>query len=190
MRRSVRPVRLHLLPALLLAGLLALVQLAVFGTSSSQAVQTVLVGDQVVRSNVDSNPAGMAEAFQYTATASGSATRLVVYVDGGSTASQVVVGLYADAGNTPGALLAQGTIAAPVKGAWNTVTVPAAAVTAGTSYWIAVLGPTGAGSFQFRDVPTGGRAQVSAQSNLAALPATWSSGATYFNSPMSAYAAP
>ncbi len=153
----------------------------------------VLVGDTKVEANRDSNPAGMAEAFQYTASASGTVRKLAVYVDGSSTASKVVVGLYTNASrNTPGTLLTQGTIENPVKGAWNTVAVPDASVTAGTRYWIAVLGPAGSGTLQFRDKAngTGGKTQTSAQTSLSVLPATWSPGATYYNSPMSAYAAP
>jgi hypothetical protein len=99
----------------------------------------------------------------------------------------VVVGLYTDSAGNPGALLSQATITSPVAGAWNTIAVPAASVTAGTKYWIAVLGPTGTGTVQFRDVPTGGRSQTSAQTNLSTLPSTWSPGSTYFNAPMSAY---
>jgi hypothetical protein len=83
--------------------------------------------------------------------------------------------------------LTQATITSPQKGAWNSVTVPAAALTAGQKYWIAILGPSGSGVVQFRDVGSGGKAQVSSQTNLTALPATWSRGATYGNSPMSAY---
>ena len=133
----------------------------------------------------------MAEAFQNTATASGTVSRLSIYLDAGSTASTVIVGLYANnnATNNPGSLLGQATITAPVAGAWNTVTLPTpVAVASGTPYWLTVLAPTGAtGTVRFRDGASGGRAQTSAQSNLAALPATWSPGATWGNSPMSAY---
>jgi hypothetical protein len=68
------------------------------------------------------------------------------------------------------------------------VTVPATSVAAGTKYWIAVLGPANSGVVRFRDVGTGAKAQTSLQSNLISLPATWSPGTTYFNSPLSAYA--
>jgi hypothetical protein len=118
------------------------------------------------------------------------ATRLVIYLDASSTATQVVLGLYADSANDPGALLAQGTISSPVKGAWNTATIAPTSISAGTTYWIAVLGPTGAGAVRFRDVGVGGRSQVSAQTGLAALPLRWSPGVLYSNAPMSAYAAP
>jgi Bacterial Ig domain/Purple acid Phosphatase, N-terminal domain len=157
--------------------------------ASFTTASAVIVGDAKVETNVDNNSAGVAEAFQYTAASSGSVSRLFVYVDGGSTATSVVVGLYTNtSSNNPGTLLAQATIASPTKGAWNSATIPAATIASGTKYWIAVLGPSGAGTFQFRDVPSGGLTQNSSQSNLAVLPATWSPGPKWANSPMSAYA--
>ncbi|MBI4492659.1 MAG: DUF4082 domain-containing protein [Chloroflexi bacterium] len=148
-----------------------------------------LVGDQGIETILDGNAAGLAEAFQYLAGASGTATKIQVYVDATNTATQVVVGLYTNnpSTNSPGSLLTQGTITNPVNGAWNSVAVPAASVTGGTQYWIALLSPAGTGKVQFRDVSSGGRAQTSSQSNLTALPATWTPGVTYSNSPMSAY---
>ena len=89
-----------------------------------------------------------------------------------------------------GSLQPQGTISSPAKGAWNTATIAPTSISAGTTYWIAVLGPSGAGTVYFRDVGVGGRSQVSAQTSLAALPLRWSPGILYSNAPMSAYAAP
>src|SRR5205807_1677493 len=144
-----------------------------------------------VEAQVDSNAAGVAEAFQYTAVASGTVTQLNVYLDASGAAKSVVVGLYStDASNNPGTLLTQATIAAPVKGSWNAVAVSGATVTSGTKYWIAILGPNGAGAVKFRDVASGGRSRVSAQTNLTTLPATWSSGTLFSSAPMSAYARP
>jgi hypothetical protein len=132
----------------------------------------------------------MAEAFQYTAAASGSVNKLWIWVDNTTTATSVVVGLYTNSatGDNASTLLAQGTVASPVKGTWNSVTVSPVSVTAGTKYWLAVLGPAGGARPQFRDVPSGGKAQTSSQTNLALLPATWSPGTSYANSPLSAYA--
>jgi hypothetical protein len=137
----------------------------------------------------DSNPAGWAEAFSYAAQASGTTATLALYVELGSAAARVELGLYADAGGTPGARLTGGVIEAPVGGAWNAVAVPPAAVVAGRTYWLALLSPEGAGTVRYRSVPAGGPAVVSAQTTLAALPAAWTAGASYPNSPMSAYAA-
>jgi hypothetical protein len=159
-------------------------------TPTSGGTSTILVGVNGLQAMQDGNSAGVAEAFQYTASASGTVNRLYIYVDSNSTAAQLIVGLYADVGgNAPGALLAQGTLTSPSNGNWNSVGVTGVAVTSGTQYWIAVLAPSGSGSIWFRDAATGGKAQLSAQSTLSLLPATWTSGPTYNNSPMSAYGA-
>jgi hypothetical protein len=157
-------------------------------TTAAAGSPTTLLGDQNIEATQDNNPAGKAEAFQYTATTSGTANKLSIYLDSASSATKVIVGVYTNtSGNNPGTLLAQATIASPVKGAWNTVTLPSISIAAGTPYWIAVLGPSGSGVVRFRDVATGGKAQTSSQGNLSALPATWTPGTTYANSPMSAY---
>jgi hypothetical protein len=148
-----------------------------------------LVGDTKTESFADNNSAGSAEAFQYTATATGAVTQMSVYVDTGNAATKLNVGLYSDKSGVPGSLLTSATITSPKAAAWNTTTVPTASVTSGTKYWIAVLSPSGSGVVHFRDVASGGLTQASSQNNLAALPAAWSAGATYGNSPMSAYAA-
>lgn len=98
----------------------------------------LLVGSPQIQSSVDSNPAGTGEAFRYTAVGSGSAGQLSVYLDNTNAATNVIVGPYnnTSAGN-PGALLTlltSGAITKPKAGAWNTVTVPATHVSAGTRY--------------------------------------------------------
>ena len=130
------------------------VLLALLGAASEAGAAT-LAGSSAVQAGVDSNTAGRAEAFSAVAAASGQVTSLSVYVDASATATRAVVGLYANAGSHAGALLTQGTITAPTRGAWSTVTVPAASVTAGTTYWIAMLAPTGAGTLAFRDKGVG-----------------------------------
>ena len=151
---------------------------------------TPLVGDANVESNIDSNPAGTAEAFSYTATSSGTAGNLQVYLNGTNVASQVVVGLYSDTSGAPGTLLGQATITAPVDGAWNTVALPTGvSVTSGTKYWIAILGPKTKGVVGFRDQATGGTgSHTSSQTNLTTLPATWSDGSTYATTSLSGFA--
>jgi hypothetical protein len=164
---------------------------ATFRANPPPAASALLVGTPAVQPNADSNPAGLAEAFQYTNAQAGTVTALSLYVDSGNTATRAVVGLYADNAGAPGALLTSGTITAPVAGQFNQVSVPSAAVTAGTRHWIAVLGPAGSGMVRFRDLTDGaggGLAQVSTQTNLTALPATWSGGARFNMSPMSAFA--
>jgi hypothetical protein len=81
------------------------------------AAPGVLLGVQTIGTVVDSNPAGTAEAFQYTATASGTANRIHLYVDSTSTTTQVRVGLYSNAvGDVPGTLLPR-LINNPIPGA-------------------------------------------------------------------------
>jgi hypothetical protein len=164
---------------------------AASGDQTFRTAPISLVGDQAIEPGNDSDAPGQAEAFQFTASTSGSANRLSVYLDTSNSATSVVVGLYASdtAGTNPGALLAQGTIKPTAPGAWNSVTIPPTTVTSGTRYWIAVLGPAGGGPIQFRDVGVGGPAQTSRQLNLTMLPSVWSSGGTWTNSPISAYAA-
>jgi hypothetical protein len=146
----------------------------------------VLLGDQAVEPQLDSNAMGQAEAFQATGAASGTLSSMSVYVDGSSTTTKLVVGLYADAGGHPGALLAQGSSTTLRSGAWNSVPVTPAAVVAGSSYWIAVLG-TQSGTLRFRDRARGCRSETSSQKSLTALPGSWATGTVYSDCPLSAY---
>src|ERR1700730_3509329 len=84
--------------------------------ASSAGAAKVLLGDQAVELKADSNAAGQAEAYQTTASASGTVTKLSVYVDTGSTATKLIAGVYGDAGGHPGTLLAQGSLTSPVAG--------------------------------------------------------------------------
>jgi hypothetical protein len=148
---------------------------------------SVLVGNDATEAKVDSNVAGLAEAFRTTAATTGSVTRLRVFLDAGSTAGSVVIGLYSNnAANHPGTLLTSGTISAPVAGQNNAVTVPAASVTAGQTYWIAVLGPTGTMKFRDRGAVGAGNSETSAQANLTNLPTSWTTGASFADGLLSA----
>jgi hypothetical protein len=153
------------------------------------ATGTFLLGDQTVEPSVDFNPAGMAEAFRAPASVAGTVTALRVFVDAGSTATSLVAGLYSDAGGHPGTLLAQGTLGTLTNGALNTVPVPATPVTAGTTYWIAILGPAGSGTLRFRDRCCGGGqpAETSSQTTLTSLPAAWSTGSVFSDGPATAF---
>ncbi len=146
----------------------------------------MLLGDQNVEPQADHTPAGQAEAFQSTATAAGTLSKMRVYVDAGSNAPKLVVGLYSDTGTHPGTLVAQGSITSPAAGAWNDVAFPGGAVNAGTRYWIAVLG-TSTGTLRFRDRSGTCKSETSSQTTLTALPATWTPGAVYNDCPLSAF---
>jgi hypothetical protein len=104
--------------------------------------------------------------------------KLNVYLDSANRATRLVAGVYADASGHPGRLLTQATLSSVTSGAWNALTVPKASVTAGTTYWIAVLSPSGWGTLQIRDRFGGGRSETSAQGALTTLPATWTTGQT------------
>ena len=101
----------------------------------------------------------------------------------------MLVGLYSNsAAGHPGTLLTTGTITAPAAGANNNVTVSAGAVTAGQTYWIAVLAPTGAGTVKFRDRAGvgAGSSETSSSTTLTSMPATWTTGASFTDGLMSA----
>jgi hypothetical protein len=143
----------------------------------------VLVGDSSVESALDRNPAGRAEAFPYTAAASGTSATAGFYVDPSSRATGGQLGIYTDSGgNSPGQLLAQAAFT-PAPG-WNKVTLSGANIVAGRKYWLAVLG-TG-GQLAFRDQGSGSKSEESRQSGLKSLPSSWSDG-TAWNSGQASY---
>jgi Fibronectin type III domain len=163
-----------------------LIALALGGLPAIASAQ--LLGDSGVQPATDTDDAGLAEAFQVKAASTGTVNTLNVYVDSSSRATQVAVGLYSNVNGGPASLLAQGNTAHPVTGAWNTISVAPTNVTAGVTYWVAVLG-TG-GTLAFRDDCCGGGtpSQNSAQTNLTSLPGSWSPGAHWSDGALSAYA--
>ena len=152
------------------------------------SVHTTLLGSTSNNTNDDYNPDGLAEAFQFTASTTGTVQHLWLKVVSGFTARTLVLGLYTNTvrGNHPATLLTSGS-ATPVAG-WIDIPVSAASVTSGTKYWIAVLGVGGV--IQFRDGSSSrGLAEGSLQTNLTALPSTWSTGTNFPGSwPLSGYA--
>jgi Domain of unknown function (DUF1929)/Bacterial Ig domain/Galactose oxidase, central domain len=159
-------------------------------SASVAAAASALVGDTIIEPGADADPSGMAEAFQMTATTTGVADTLTVYVAASSTAATLVAGLYADSSSHPGALLTQGSLPNPTAGAWNAVAVPSVSITSGVKYWLTLVGAAGSGPIAFRDRCCGGGSigENSSQSNLTSLPATWSSGARWSDGPVSFYA--
>jgi hypothetical protein len=147
--------------------------------ASAPANAAPLVGNPAIAATLDGNSAGMAEAFLATAGAGGTATQMAVYLDAGSTATKVILGVLTDANGHPGTLMTQGAINAPVKGTWNTLAIAPVAITSGRSYWLAILAPAGAGIVKFRDAAGGGRSETSSSGLLSALPTAWTSGTTY-----------
>lgn len=150
--------------------------------------QTVLVGDQTLESNLDSNAVGLAEAFPATAAASGSVGSINFFLDESSAATKIYVGIYKDASGKPGTLLTQGSTTQLFPGTWNTATVSAVSLTSGTPYWIAILGTTGGVPYFLDRSTTACHSQTSSQSNLTSLPSTWTTGQTWNTCYISAYA--
>ncbi len=72
---------------------------------------TQLVGTNTIQSQQDSNTSGKAEAYQATATASGSVAQITFYLDASSNVAKATLGIYADNGAAThlGALLTQGS---------------------------------------------------------------------------------
>lgn len=165
--------------------LLFLLLLLVGFPDAGSAQTQVLFGDQAIEGEHDSNAAGTAEAFQTTATAAGTLSTINLYIDSGSSAANVSVGLYADNAGNAGTLLTQGTLSSPPAG-WNAVSVAAVNVVSGTKYWIAVLGVDN--SVNFRDRSSGPCiSESNSAGNLSALPAKWTPGTKYTDCPLSAY---
>lgn len=149
-----------------------------------------LLGSADIGSHVDQDAAGTAEAFPAVVRHAGQLTRLDVYDDAGSGASRLLVGVYGDRGGRPGTLREEATIVNAVAGSWNEVQVPAIRVSAGQRLWMAILSPRGAGTVRLRDLSVrGGRsvAQTSAQTDLAALPASWAPGLAVRAGALAAY---
>lgn len=172
---------------LLLAALIA-GSLVVLMAGTGLASATILLGNHSVASSQDNDAAGLAEAFSFGASASGTAQSISVYVDSDSSASGLAVGLYAGGSGHPGSLLASGSMSAPAVGQWNEVTLNSTpTLSSGTTYWLAVLG-TG-GQLEFRDVGlgTGSCSENSAQSSLTSLPSSWTNGTNWTTCSISAY---
>jgi glucose/arabinose dehydrogenase len=151
-----------------------------------------LAGADVIGTNTSSAPAGRGEVYRTTAGRTGVATSLRIYLDGTSRASRLILGLYADVGGEPGALLGSGALAAPAAGAWNTVTLATGVpISNGTAYWIGLLNPSDStGVLAWRDHAggSGGAERTTQGQALSALPATWATGASYNDGPLSAAA--
>ena len=159
---------------------------AVTVTVSNAVTGMQLLGLSSIQGSADHDAAGEAEAFRFTATASGQAGSLTLYVDAGSGATTVTVGVYSDANGKPGTLIASGSLSAPRTAAWNTVTLGSnPTLSSGTPYWIAVLG-TG-GQINYRDSATGSCSQSNATTGLSDLPATWSPGTSWPTCNLSAF---
>ena len=150
-----------------------------------------VIGADTIGDNVSQASPGRGEAYRTLAARSATVDRLRLYLDASNEATQLSLGLYADAGGTPGALLGSGIAASVRAGAWNEVELDQhPKLVAGRSYWIGLLNPAaGDGVLRWRDRAggSGGGEETIGGGDLSALPATWSTGSTYTDGPLSAY---
>jgi chitodextrinase len=154
--------------------------------NNATSTGSLLLGNQTIQGSADNNPSGSPEGFRYTAVASGPAASISFYVDSGSSATSLNLGIYTDNAGHPGTLLANGTVTAPKSAAWNTATLLTnVTLTSGTTYWIGFVG-TG-GQLNYRDQGSGSCSESSSTSGLSALPATWTNGQSWPSCTLSAY---
>ena len=101
------------------------------------------------RAQPDSLSGGQAESVPLPGARLGRHGSAHVYIGPANTATTLLVGLYSNAGDHPGSLLAPDRLSSPLPGAWNTVPLTSTQLASGTTYWLAVLG-TG-GTLRYRD---------------------------------------
>jgi hypothetical protein len=148
-----------------------------------------LLGNSAVGSRRNSVGAGRSRAFRFRALATGPVAVAHVYIDSGSTANSVIVGLYSDVDGTPGILLSKGLTHSPLPGAWNSVSLAKAHLRDHAAYWLAMLGVGGV--LRYRETQPGQCAgQASSQSQLSSLPSAWGQGVTQKSCTVSAYVTP
>lgn len=159
---------------------------AVTVTVSNSVSGDQLLGLDSIQGFADNDAAGEAEAFRFTATVSGQAGTVTLYVDSDSRATMLDVGVYSDASGKPGTLLASGLLDELRPRAWNTVTLGSnPTLNSGTPYWVAVLGI--GGQIDIRARSTGQCSQSHATTGLTDLPSTWSPGTSWPTCSLSAY---
>jgi hypothetical protein len=132
----------------------------------------------VIEPQADPSERGTPEANQFVATGSGTVDTLSIYLDPTNRATTIALGLYADAGGVPGALLAQGSRTGAPGGAWLSIAIPPTTLTAGRPYWIARLSQAG-GDLVTRIDPSATNPDRTDSGTSATLPATFSPGGSW-----------
>lgn len=146
--------------------------LLICSTAPAAAQAAALVGNQNVAPTATATRSGRAQAFEFTASATGAGSRESVYVDGvTNAAAKVTLGLYANSSGGPGTLLASGSTSASGSG-WTTVSLSGATITSGRTYWLAILGS--GGQLGYRESFGGCTHVQSSTKRLSALPRSWS----------------
>ena len=146
----------------------------------------VLLGNARIEHAVDKRHAGVAEAFSFTGRSAGVANSIHIYIGSHNRATTLLVGVYSSYGGHPRSRIASGALSLPKGGGWNTVPVTSAAISAGRTYWLVVLGRGGA--LYIRDLMHGRCAsELSRHGYLKSLPQRWRPAANRRRCPISAY---
>ncbi|HUA75236.1 MAG TPA: right-handed parallel beta-helix repeat-containing protein [Solirubrobacteraceae bacterium] len=171
-----------------IAAVLVLVAPHAFQTrAAATSARTLPAGDTKVEPRRGSLNPGRPQAFQLRARSTGAVEQVRVYLDRGTTARAIVVGLYSNAAGHPGRLLSTGRVSSPRPHAWNTVSISQRRLLSGNRYWLAVLATGGKLRYRYaRD----GRcpSETGAQRRLRRLPQKWLTGRAGSRCPISAYA--
>jgi PKD repeat protein len=146
-----------------------------------------VMGDNTLEPWINYKPQGVAQAFQVIPQNTSVVTTVQVYLDAGSTATELVAGVYDSNNGHPGTLVAQGKLSVLQYGAWNSVPIPVTPVTNAQPYWIAILGSNGQIGFLNRKRFGTSVMETSASSTLTSLPDTWNSSSIHPNSTMSVF---
>ncbi|MEI2771042.1 MAG: PKD domain-containing protein [Candidatus Competibacter sp.] len=148
---------------------------------------SLLLGKQEIGSLSDSVSQGIAVAFQTTALVTGQVTNFPLYVSNDSASTELAVGLYSNNNGHPSTLLGQGTLSSPSAGNWNKIPLPATKISAGTTYWVAILSLNGTLKFSDKVGSVATPSETSRTTTLTTLPSTWITGTVSGNGPLSGY---
>ena len=129
---------------------------ALSGTQAFAPANATAAGGQIGTTTVypgaATNPAGLAQAYRFTAAPTGAVDRLNFYLDSTNTARRVEIGLYTDPSTSVGALLGSCVMIRPRRNAWNSCTIGARTIAEGTDYWLAFVHPAGSrGTLKYRE---------------------------------------
>ena len=154
---------------------------------SASSPAKLILGNNTLEPNVGKPTSRTALAFKATPPKKGIISAIQVYVDGSSTATELVAGIYDDISGHPGNLVVKGLKTSPKAGATNTVPIATTTLEAGKTYWIAILGSNGQVNYRYR-ANTTTPIETCATTGLTTLPSKWSPGSVApTNGPMSAY---
>jgi hypothetical protein len=143
-------------------------------SAHSTARSVTLLGSRSVGQSVAHQPAGRAEAFSYTATSSGKATALRLYVDSRGRNARLNVAVYSNFHHRPGVRLARGSRRHARAHAWDAISIRPIRLVAKRHYWLVVLPSRGRVGLRYRRT----RACTAAdrhRTKLRALPRRWGS---------------